>query len=301
MRRQKNLFPSGLWTEFLNSDCIQGRKTKSEDAVDWSRMCPPMSGELCQNATSILREQDWVLHMLFFCCIDSFHDDFAQRDRMSSFRLNNQKRFLVSHFPFNMKRLEICKEVVLFFKILFAFAFVLLVFVQMHPQRETQKRIVCLWIATVLLTCERKAAKSCFQPSFTSVKFLGSSSTVPLRSPFCNTSQLCVCTDRRATGGHQDSDNFFNLFSVLLRDFFLILFFLTLLLMLTLPGIPQLSPASDKCWLLPRRVVAKADETIPKVACMLPKTEEEFSSCCFKIELVFILYSILARLLVLCC
>lgn len=52
--------------------------------------------------------------------------------------------------------------------------------------------------------------------------------------------------------------------------------------MLTLHGIPQLSPAFDKCWLLPGRVVAKAGETISKVSCMLPKTEEEFSNCCFQ-------------------
>lgn len=91
MKCQKNLFPRGLCTEFLSSDCIQGRKTvaKSEDALDWSGLCLTTSGELCQNATSSLMKLNWVLQMLFFCCTDFFHDDFAYRDRMSSFRLNS--------------------------------------------------------------------------------------------------------------------------------------------------------------------------------------------------------------------
>lgn len=92
-----------------------------------------------------------------------------------------------------------------------------------------------------------------------------------------------MCTDSRAIGGHQDSDNFLTFFCAVETFFFFFLFsffiFLILCLILTLHGITQLSPAFDKYWLLLGGVVAKAGETISKVACMLPKTEEEFLNC----------------------
>lgn len=170
MKCKKNLFPSGLWTEVLSSDCTKGRKTvtKSEDAVDWSRMCLTMSGELCQDAASSLMEQGWVLQMLFFCCINSFHDDFACGDRMSSFRLNSQKMFSVSHFPFNMRRLEICKEIIFY---IVCICICVCICSNASPKRNLENNSVSLDISTVPLTCEGKAAKSSFQPSPTSVKF----------------------------------------------------------------------------------------------------------------------------------
>lgn len=95
---------------------------------------------------------------------------------------------LMSHFPFNMKRLKICQKMI---QLLYIVCICICAFICPNvPQGETQKKdkCLCLDISQDLLTCESKAAKSSFQPSFTCAKLLGSSSTVPLRSSLCNTS-----------------------------------------------------------------------------------------------------------------
>lgn len=84
-----------------------------------------------------------------------------------TFSNSNYKMLLMSCFPFDMKRLKICKKMIQLFYIV-CICICVCICPNVPLKRNLEKdKCLSLVISQGFLTCESKAANSSFQPSFT--------------------------------------------------------------------------------------------------------------------------------------
>lgn len=171
MRLQKNLFPSGLLKCFVRLGRVfeQWLRTRKENCSQ-VRSCYRLMKDLSNNIQRAVLENQApasgnsaglpryyaVVAQMHFMVILYMEIEWI-------FRLSNYKMLLMSHFPFNMKRLKICQKMI---QLLYIVCICICAFICPNvPHGETQKRInVCVWtyLKASLLVNQRllKAASS---------------------------------------------------------------------------------------------------------------------------------------------